>query len=133
MPGKQLNPQHPGPHQQCRPCHQPRSDEEGCGRVSCRIDQGELTTKASKRAQFLKTLQELREAVAALQSRAINNNKFQAFDPSVPQAGYSLIKMDVEDCCHQVRLLSAEAAEEVMDQGISAFRVTSLDRNAQIG
>jgi len=29
--------------------------------------------------------------------------------------------MDVEDYCHQVLLLSAEAAEEVMDQGISDF------------
>jgi len=29
--------------------------------------------------------------------------------------------MDVEDYCHQVLLLSAEAAEEVMDQGITDF------------
>ena len=61
MPGKQLNPQHPGPHQQHRLCHQPGSDEEGHGRVSYRIGQGELINKASKRAQFSNTLQELKQ------------------------------------------------------------------------
>ena len=50
MPGKQLNPQHPAPQQQCKPHprpHQHRPDEEEDGRVSYRIDQGELI-KASK-------------------------------------------------------------------------------------
>jgi len=69
MPGKQLNPQHPVPHQQCSPCHQAGeefgtahtgSDEEGHGRAYTGL------IKSSKRAQFSNTLQELREAVTVL-------------------------------------------------------------------
>jgi len=61
------------------------------------------------------------EAVTVLLSRVINNNKFQVFNLSIPQAGYSLIKMDVEELCHDVLLLSEEAAEEVVEQGITDF------------
>jgi len=46
MPARQLNPQHPAPQQQYKP-HQHRPDKEEDGRVSCRIDQGELI-KASR-------------------------------------------------------------------------------------
>jgi len=32
---------------------------------------------------------------------------------------YSLIKMDVDEYCHDVLMLSEEAAEEVVEQGIT--------------
>jgi len=76
MPGMQLNPQHPLPHQQCKPhpgwrrrTAQSRSDEEGHGRVSYRIDQGELMIKAStKELSFSNIKQELKAASTATTS-----------------------------------------------------------------
>jgi len=91
MPGKQLNPQHPAPQQQHKPHpkpHQHRPDEEEDGRVSYRIDQGKLMIKASTRELSFPIKQELK-AVTVLYSRVINNNKSQAFNPSISQAGYS--------------------------------------------
>ena len=63
MPGKQLNPQHPVPQQQHKLHH--LADRIKKNMETVYIDQGELV-KASKRAQFSKTLQELREAVTVL-------------------------------------------------------------------
>jgi len=47
MPRKQLNPQHPVPHQQYKLHHQLQPDVEEDGRASYRIDQGELMIKES--------------------------------------------------------------------------------------